>query len=411
MALSRENALLLAEYNLLKLIRENGPVSQVKLSELSGYSRSTVSINCEKLMQSDLIVPDRDLTNSKKKNAELSINGNIGLVIGIGMGGTNCKIIVCNLTNEILIDRTLPIDLAIGPEPILESICITIDEMLERVRKENPLPLIGIGIGLPTPINYQKGVAYHPAFMPGWHLFPVKDFMNERYGCHIFVDNEVNAMALSEFEDYKDQYSVLLCVKVGTGIGAGIIIDGRIYRGENGGGGNIGHIQVDGNPTPCACGKNGCVEAIASAPAIIGKASSIASNLSEGFLHKKYVERKGKNEDLTLADIKESADHGDRNALELIKEAGLNLGLIVGKMLNFLDPGILIISGRLTVLGPNYLDYIRKAVYREASPWIGPDFQIVFSKYGDASAAKGAALLCTQELFTHNYIMQLKDLS
>lgn len=405
MAQIKDNSLLLAEYTLLRLIRENGPVSQVRLSELSGYSRSTVSINCEKLLQAELIVPDRDISSSKKKNAELSINGDIGLIIGIGMGGSSCKIIICNLTSEILSSQSIPIDLAVGPEPILQKICSTIDDLLLHVNQQKNLPILGIGIGLPTPINYEKGVAYHPAFMPGWHLFPVKDYMSKRYSCHTFVDNEVNAMALAEFEEFKDEYSTLLCVKVGTGIGAGIIIDRKIYRGENGGGGNIGHIQVEGDSTQCACGKQGCIEAVASVPAVLQQATEVAISKKDSLLHALFNQRNQEHLQLSLHDLKDAADRGDRGALQIIKEAGLRLGTIVGKMLIFLDPGILIISGRLTILGPNYLDYIRKAVYKQASPWIGPDFQVIYSRFGDESAAKGAALLCIQEIFAHNYII------
>ncbi len=409
MSVSRDNISLLAEYNLLRLIREHGPVSQVRLSELSGYSRSTVSINCEKLLNSNLVVPDKDMSSSRKKNAELSINGDIGFVVGIGMGGSSCKITLFDVNVKILDSRSMPLDLAVGPEPILHTICQLIDEMLETAGKHLKRELLGIGIGLPTPVDYDKGVAYHPAFMPGWHLYPVKDYFNSRYGCHTFVDNEVNTMALAEFEEYKNAYNTLLCLKIGTGIGAGIIIDGNIYRGENGGGGNIGHIQIDEDTTPCECGKKGCIEAIASAPAIIDQAMEAAQSVKKGHLHELYKQREKEDASLTILDIKDAADQGDRLALQIIKRTGTILGSLVGKMIIFLDPGILIISGRLTSLGPNYLDYIRKAVYQQASPWIGPGFQVVYSKFGDESAAVGAALLCVQELFKHNYIADLGE--
>ncbi len=396
----------LAEYTLLRLIREHGPVSQVRLSDLSGYSRSTVSINCDKLLQAGLIIPDRDLSKSKKKNAELSINGDVGLIIGIGMGGSRCKINLTNLNCDTLAYQAFLVDLAVGPEAILKQICKTIDELLAKYTSQ---PLLGIGIGLPTPVNYEKGVAYHPAFMPGWHLFPVKEYMTKRYGCLTVVDNEVNTMALAEYEEYKTKYSTLLCVKGGTGIGAGIIINGKIYRGENGGGGNIGHVIIEDNNTPCKCGKIGCLEAVASVPAILSQACEAARQKGSGILYERLEQHKDGNGSLTLADIKYAADHGDRDALSLIETAGLRLGSVLGRLLIFMDPGILIISGRMAILGPNYLDYIRKAVYKQASPWVGPDFQIIYSKFGDKSAAKGAALLCIQELFKHNYILQLKD--
>jgi predicted NBD/HSP70 family sugar kinase len=293
----------------------------------------------------------------------------------------------------------IPVELIRGPEPVMYFICLHIDEILMK-HKQNK-PLLGIGMGLPSPIQYEEGVAFHPAFMPGWHLFPIKDYLKGKYNCHVFIDNEVNTMALGEFAELKDRnIKNLLCVKVGTGIGAGIIIDGSIYRGEKGGGGNIGHIQIDHDSTPCSCGKTGCIEAIASVPAIEKKTEALSAKVPDSLL----ADLLKKNEEKTINNIRKAADQGDKTALQIIHDAGLTLGSLIGKLIIFLDPGMLIIAGRITVLGPIYLDCIRKAAIREAAPWVDAGFSIEFSKSKIDSSATGAALLCIQELFNRRLI-------
>jgi predicted NBD/HSP70 family sugar kinase len=387
----------LAIYSILFLIKDHGSLSQAQISKLSGYSRSTVSINCEKLLQHEIIAVDPS-TQHKKKNIAYSLNKDLGLVIGIGMGGTTCRIGIYTVLNELIEIIRFPIDLVRGPEATLLLICETIDKLLKTHASKNR-PLLGIGLGIPSPVKYEDGVAFHPAFMPGWHLFKLKEYFHERYNCPVYVDNEVNAMALEEYYSTVNRsFNTLLCIKIGTGIGAGIIINGEIYRGENGGGGNIGHIPTDSSNKQCACGKVGCIECVASVPAIIESALEGREEHQNSLLNKIDAQT------ITLQDIKQCADQGDRLSLKIIEEAGTRVGELIGKMSIFLDPGVIRISGRATVLGPNYLYYIRHAIQSQAAPWIGPEFKIDFSELTEDSAATGVTRLCINELFKNQLI-------
>ena len=400
MILSTDTVSDLAIHTLLNLIRKNGPLTQAKLCELSGYSRSTVSINSEKLLSNGLVVMDPPRMQQERKIGALSINGNLGYVAGIGLGGTICRIALFDISASIISFAQFPVNLERGPEPVVGDICTCLDKLCAE-NMENNKKLLGIGMGLPSPVDYEKGMAIHPAFMPGWHLFPVKQYLSERYNCFTVIDNEVNTMALGEYVEQKTDKKTLLCVKAGTGIGAGIIINGTIYRGENGGGGNMGHIQIDGETSPCSCGKAGCIEALASVPALTAKAERLAAANKESLLYPILRE----NNHISIQDIRASADKGDSLSLDIIREAGTVLGTLIGKMVIFLDPGSLIIAGRLTAFGPNYLDYIRRAVIKQAAPWITSGFHIEFSRLGDESAATGAALLCLEEFFEQRLIL------
>ncbi|MFI3256879.1 MAG: ROK family transcriptional regulator [Spirochaetales bacterium] len=389
----------LAIISLLNLLKDSGPLSQVELSNLSGYSRSTVSINCDKLLLSGYIVPV-DNNAGQKKNIGLCLNKDFGCVIGIGMGGSCCSVALCDFEGNVLDLKTFSTDLLCGPEPILELICHYIDIQLKENISQSPL--YGIGMGIPSPVKYEIGTAFHPAFMPGWHLYPIKDYLQSRYKCPTFVDNEVNTLALREYAELQESScKVLLCIKVGTGIGAGIIINRNIYRGENGEGGNIGHIQVEGNQLLCTCGKVGCIESVASIPAIEQQATEMAQKNTESILYEIYKQK----QHISITDIREATNKGDRYALEIIKEAGINLGNLLGKITVFLDPGKIIITGRISCLGPIYLDYIRREILKQASPWTGTDFTIEFSQLTDNTPATGAALLCIDELFAQQLII------
>lgn len=392
---------------ILKLINDNGSISQTRMFELSGYSRPMISIACEQLIHNRLIVTDNTKTMNKKKNIEYKLNVDLGYIIGIAIGGTSCRIGMFNILCETVEIIRYPVDLIRGPEAILREI----DEHISYLQGKyctDAKKILGIGMAIPSPVKYEEGYANYPAFMPGWHMFDLKSYFQTKYGCPAFIDNEVNTMALEEYQQRTNkQQHVLLCIKVGTGIGSGLVIDNKIYRGENGGGGNIGHIQISNATELCECGKTGCIEAIASAPAILRKTMEKALAAPDSQLHELYQRKNG----LEICDIKTAADKGDRIALGIIQHAGESIGEIIGMLTMFLDPAQIVIAGQLTQLGPNYLYYIRNMIQKKAYPWIGHNFSVEFSQLPTSSAAIGAARLCISELFARQIILQAAEAS
>jgi glucokinase-like ROK family protein len=392
----------LAIHIILDLIRIEGPITRSYICERSGYSRSTVSLNCDKLLASGLIV-EEGIVNQKEqsKRTKLKINGDAGLIIGIELGATSCEIGICDLATTMLDFNSNPIDLSIGPDPIMAQIYQRINEMLSRPDIAG-MKLLGICMGLPSAVDYQKGTAIYPAFMPGWHQYPIREILQERYGCPVFIDNEVNTMALGEYSlGMERKFKNLLFIKAGTGIGAGIIVDGQIYRGQNGFAGNIGHLQVEGHAEICQCGKKGCLEAIASGSAIALKAKQL---IEEGRSQQlaKACEKIG---EITAKKVKEAADNGDPACIQLIREAGTILGESIGRIVVFFDPSIVIIGGGLTGFGPSYLSFIREGVLTQSKPWISQDFEVRESTFGDKSGVIGSVMLCIKELVSSGAIL------
>jgi glucokinase-like ROK family protein len=394
---------LLAIHTILDLIRIEGPITRSYICEQSGYSRSTVSLNCDKLLDSGLIVEEGIMSgNGKGKRTKLKINGDAGLIIGIELGATSCEIGLCDLSAKILDFNSSPVDISLGPDPILAQIYHRIGEMLSPPGISK-MKLLGICMGLPSAVDYQRGTAIYPAFMPGWHQYPIREILQTRYRCPVFIDNEVNTMALGEYSlGMERKYKNLLFVKAGTGIGAGIIVNGGIYRGQTGFAGNIGHLQMEGHPDICQCGKKGCLEAIASGTAIANRAKQlIAGGRSE--LLREACEKTG---EITAKEVKYAADHGDAACSQIIREAGTILGELIGKIVVFFDPSIVIIGGGLTGFGPSYLSFIRDGVLSQSIPWINPEFEVKESTFGDKSGVIGSVMLCIKELVSGGAILK-----
>jgi predicted NBD/HSP70 family sugar kinase len=395
----------LAIHTILRIIMDSGPVSRSGLCKASGYSPSTISLNCDRLLASGIAVEESaSLDGYPSKRTKLRLNGAAGIIVGIELGATSCEIGICDFATTLLDSRSLIIDFRRGPELIIAGICSVIDELCAGSGRSGS-PIFGIGIGLPSPVDHVRGVAVHPAFMPGWHLYPVRDILASRYACPVFVDNEVNTMALGEYSLGKEhKYSNLLFIKAGTGIGAGIIVDGAIYRGAKGLSGNLGHIQVDNSDEVCECGNIGCLEAMTGGPAI-GRKAEAAARSGRSAILAALLESRGA---LTARDVKEAADEGDEASLAIIQATGTVLGGMIGKMITFLDPAIVILGGGLMGFGPNFLAYIREAIFRQCSPWIGPDFPVEPSTFGDKSGIIGSAMLCVDSLIEENLLSILQ---
>ncbi len=388
----------LAIHTIVELIWKKGPISRAELSRESGFSRSTITLNVDRLLSLGILKEEPRIQNGGiGKRKSLTIARDQGVVIGVEMGASSCDIGICDITAEILEIRSFPVDFSVGPELILEKMMHMIDElMLTRDR------ILGIGVGLPSPVDFDGGYAVYPAFMPGWHLFPIKELLQKRYDCPVFVDNEANTMGLGESclsEEFRDKN--ILFVKAGTAIGAGIIIHGDIYRGNSGLGGNIGHIQIEGSTEQCRCGKLGCLEAVAGGEAIARKAIEAAMNNKKTLLTEMYR----KNKSLTAVDVKQAAAEGDQEALRIIKDAAQTLGNTIGKLVIFFDPKAVIIGGGLTGFGPQYIAYIRESIIHQCTPWVKSDFVVKESHYGSSIGIIGSAMLCIKELIVHGYLM------
>jgi predicted NBD/HSP70 family sugar kinase len=220
--------------------------------------------------------------------------------------------------------------------------------------------------------------------MPGWDGFPVADWLEEHFACPVLVDNDVNVMALGEREHYYPHEKQFMFVKVGTGIGAGLIVDGRLHRGAQGSAGDIGHIYLPGHDeVVCECGNTGCLEAVAGGRALARR------------LRAQGVDAAGSR------DVVAQVIAGNTDAVLAVREAGRELGLVLAGLVNAINPALIVLGGAIAAAGDHLLAGVREVIYRRSPPLATRNLRIVASAAGGRAGVIGAAVMITDEILSN----------
>ena len=386
----------LAIHTILQLVWEHESITRAQLSRISGFSRSTITLNVDRLLAQGLLLEGR--INNKQSRTNLMINQDRGIFIGVEMDADCCEVGSTTIGGSLINSERFAIDFDGGPDFILSQIESCITKLCSMSQRK----VLGIGVGLPTPVDYEKGHAVHPAFMPGWHHYPIKTNLADVFHCPVFVDNEVNTMAYGEvYLNQKLRSSDVLFIKLGMGIGSGLIVGGKIYRGNSGMSGNIGHMRYDAYTEKCSCGKQGCLEAIAGGTALLTKARELAQ-LAHNSKSQNVNEDQGY---LTIQNLVDAVKQGEQSIVALVEERATIVGSMVGRMVLFFDPKTVILGGDLCNLGPHYIDCIKNAIITEATPWIMGDFDISVSKFTESIGVIGSAMLAIREVLENGLLL------
>ncbi|MGY1711426.1 ROK family protein [Geodermatophilus sp. SYSU D00758] len=365
---------------LLRHVRTGRARSRADLVALTGASRNTVSARVDQLIAANLLEEGgRGWSTGGRPPTLLQFNARAGCVLAVDLGVTSVDVAVTDLSARVLATAGHPIDIAVGPEPVLAEV----DRLGRLVLEEAGLDasaVRAVGVGVPGPVEFSTGRPSHPPIMPGWHDHPIPEAF-ARYGCPVVVDNDVNVMALGEMGVAGSEQDVLV-VKVGTGIGCGVIVEGRVYRGAQGSAGDIGHIYVappDGRTVICRCGQENCLEAIAGGGALLRDARAAGLPVR------------------TTRDVVELAAQGDGPTLELVRGAGRTIGTVLAALVNFFNPHRIVMTGGVARAGAPLLAGIREAVYGRSMPLAARALEITVSDAPDLSGRVGAALMAIEE--------------
>ncbi|MGI8781877.1 MAG: ROK family protein [Solirubrobacteraceae bacterium] len=358
----------------LSLIRSGRAATRNELIAATGMSRSTILQRVNLLLASDLV---RDGGSSRslggRPPAALSFNDRAGVVIAADLGASHGHVAVTDLGGRSLAERKEPIVVGSGPDAILEWLTSTVSDLLAEAGAR-PHDTLAAGVGLPGPVDVVTGRPVNPPIMPGWNGYPVAAALSEAFGAPALVDNDVNVMALGEHRARSGALDPLVFVKVATGIGAGVVIDGTVYRGLHGAAGDIGHIRAPvGSDAPCTCGGRGCIAALAAGPAV-ARALTAAG-----------VEASG------TGDVVRLVAEGKREAFDHVREAGRQLGEVLAGVVSLLAPGAIVVGGELSAAREPLLAGIREVVYQRSLPLVTGDLQILPSALGARAGVVGAA--------------------
>ena len=259
--------------------------------------------------------------------------------------------------------------------------------------------VLAVGIGVPGPVEFSKGILIAPPLMPTWENFRIKDFTRETFqNAVVVIDNDVNVMAIGEAKAGAGKnVNNFIFVKIGTGIGSGIFANGEIYRGTMGAAGNIGHIAVASTyHATCHCGHMDCLEALAAGPPIANRGKEAAEHGDSDYLSERLKLQDGK---LTAKDISDAAATGDLVAISIIRDSGGMIGSVLAGLVEFFNPELILIGGGVSNIANDLLSTIRQGVLLRANPLSTRDLRIEFSSLEDQAGVIGAIWLTFDQIF------------
>jgi glucokinase-like ROK family protein len=381
---------------ILDLIRFGRATTRPEIARLTGLGRTVVTQRVADLIDAGLVV-DGSLAESTggRPSRSLTFNAGLGVLLVAELGATAVNAALTNLAGDILERRHEDIDIADGPDVVLASLEAIFDDLVAARPQED---VWGIGVGLPGPVEFSNGSPTSPPIMPGWDRYPVRVRLSSRYHAPTWIDNDVNMLALGELRrgiavGVRDA----IFIKVGTGIGAGLISEGYLHRGAQGAAGDIGHVRVTESTTEvCRCGKVGCLEALAGGQAIARQGQAAAASGASPFL--------AAGQPITSRDVAAAASRGDLVANQILSESGRLIGQTIAAMVNFFNPSLVIIGGGVANSGDRFLAAIRQSIYERSLPLATRDLRVPLSELGDLAGIYGAAALVGDEILSRRLL-------
>jgi glucokinase-like ROK family protein len=376
--------------------------SRSELVERTGLGRAIVAQRVSELIERGLVVEgDLGPSTGGRPPRQVTFRGDAGHLLVADLGATSIDVAITTLDGRILAHHDEPAAIEDGPEVALGRV----EELFEQLRATThavPGPLWGIGIGVPGPVEFATGRPISPPIMPGWDGYPIRERFADRHGAPVWVDNDVNVLALGEWRSgVAAGHDDVVVVKIGTGIGAGIISGGRLHRGAQGSAGDVGHIQVTDDPSiVCRCGNVGCLEALAGGGAL-ARAGEDAARDGRSFRLRTALDQRGR---VTAEDVARAASAGDPVTVAMLQLAGRRIGSMLASVVNFFNPSLIVIGGGVANSPDVLLASIRETVYRRSLPLATRDLLIQRSSLGGRAGVIGAASMVVDQLFSRDSI-------
>lgn len=376
--------------DVLTLISAGAATTRSDLVRITGLARSTISQRVDALIERGLVhETEGGESTGGRPPRQLRLRTADHVVAGVDLGATHCRIALMDISGTMLATCEDPLRIAEGPEIVLTHVTERVERLLTQSGRSRSA-LKAMGIGVPGPVEFATGRPNNPPIMPGWNDYPIPEFFADRFTATVLVDNDVNVMALGERRYAFDTTSYLLFVKVGTGIGCGIVADGKLHRGAQGSAGDIGHIRVSGHEEAgCRCGNSACLEAVAGGAALARKLTEL------GFPAE------------SATDVVRLVQNGNTQALRLVREAGRLIGEVLASLVNFFNPEVIVIGGVLAKVHDHLLAGIRETIYRRSLPLATHHLTIVPSRTGVDAAVLGAGILAIEHYLSPDNINRI----
>ncbi|MFF1725478.1 ROK family transcriptional regulator [Streptomyces sviceus] len=376
--------------DLLELVRSGRAVTRGALQQATGLSRATVGQRLDRLFRAGWLREGAggpvDSPLGGRPSITLEFDDAHAVVLAADLETRHARAAVLSLTGEILAEHSGTLVIEDGPDAVLGELGHWFAELLEKAG-QRAAEVCGIGLAVPGPVDLESGRVVQPPIMPGWDGYDIRGRLARAFTEHtgagpvpVLVDNDANLMAYGEQRTAHPDCSAFVLVKVSTGIGAGVVVDGSVYRGIDGGAGDLGHIRVPaGAEALCRCGSYGCLAAVASGGAVARRLAATGVPAASG------------------SDVRDLLASGHPEAAALAREAGRHVGDVLATVVTLLNPGVLMIAGDLA--GTPFLTGVRELLYQRALPRSTAGLEVVTSRLGERAGLVGAGALVVEHLY------------
>jgi predicted NBD/HSP70 family sugar kinase len=371
---------------ILNLLWTEREISRADLARRTSLSRSTVSAIVTDLLSTNLVKEAHaGVSSGGRRPILLQFQDEASFIVGLELGATHVSCVLTDLRCNIRASWSAPAPGRDQPEVALKKMTMAVHSVLEAGGVE-PSRVLGIGVAVPSPVDNERPGELLPLILPKWEGYDIAAHLRDSFKRPVFVDNDANLGALAELwwgagSSAKD----LAYIKVATGIGAGLIINGRIFRGSGGIAGEIGHTSIDPNGPPCICGLRGCLTTFIGTPALLERA-------------KETLRASGSNRPAptTIDDLVNAALEGEPSAVELMRYTGNKLGIGIANMLNLLNPEMVVLGGGIARAGDLLLDAVRDTIHGLSLPASIVNTEIRATSLNEWGIAEGAATLALE---------------
>jgi len=368
---------------LLQLFRTGTVATRGELQRVTGLARSTLSFRVDALLAAGYLTVDGSVAHPRpgRPSTRLRVNDQATTVLATDLGATHGRLAVCTAAGEVITETVIESSIAKGPTTVLATVTSELDRLLEQSGRSADT-LRGVALGVPGPVNWHTGRIARSISMPGWDDYPVRDHLASHYSVPAVVDNDANLLGLGEQRRIYPDAHIVLFVKIGTGIGASMIMDGMLLRGSDSAEGDIGHAKIpDLEETCSSCGEQGCLAATASGRAMV-----------------RDLRRLGRLP-LTTRDVVDLVREGDPEAVRIVTAAGRAVGDVLSTAVSLLNPDILVIGGDIAHAHERFVGGVRDTVLHRSQPLATAHLVIAPTVLGDRAGITGAAAMVADAIF------------
>lgn len=371
----------------LQIFRDGRPRTKAEIASITGLSRSTVALRVDALIASGLVIPGGEAVSSGgRPPATLVFNPAARLVIALDLAVTHGVTAVCDLAGTVLAHELTDLQITDGPIPVLDQAIAAAKRLLAGLGRDWD-SVAGVGVGVPGPVEHDTGRPFNPPIMPGWDRFDIPGHVGAALGVPVFVDNDVNVLAIGERAAAWSDTGDLIYVKVSTGVGAGIISGGVLQRGAQGAAGDIGQVRVPGAALGAAALPG--LEDLAGGRALAAQLTTEAEPIADA------------------AGVVRKIRDTDAHTQAVLRQAGRDIGEVLAMYVSMLNPSVIILGGSIGEAGQDLLAGVREVVYQRSIALATAHLSIVLAQAGELGGAIGAARLVVENVLDPVRVDQL----